>query len=155
MKKIISSSGFNMLMLSALCAVLFSFSVLPGAHRFQVFLDSKMVLDQYVNSKVDAPSLRLDPSAHHRQLIVKYSECGRTVSGRKLIIQDKVGTPLKEWKFDGTSAGLSEAMTCEVNDVLKLKQKGSDELNLVYASSDFSRGQLIAHLLIGSEEGTK
>jgi len=82
MKKIISFSWANTLVGVALCAVLFSFSPLPGAHSVQVYLDSKLVLERYINFKSDAPNLTLDAAEKYSQLIVKYNECGRTVTGR-------------------------------------------------------------------------
>jgi hypothetical protein len=88
MKKIIRFSWVNSLVGVVLCATLFSFSTTPGAHNFQVYLDSKLVIDQYVNSSMDAPKVQLDPAVNYNQLIVKYNECGRTVTGRKITIKD-------------------------------------------------------------------
>jgi hypothetical protein len=79
---------------------------------------------------------------------VKYSECGRTVTGRKITVKDDKDKVLKQWKFEGSSTGFQESMTCQVKDLLDLKQKGSNTLKLYYSSNDFPEGQQIASLLL-------
>ena len=154
MKKILKNSWVNSLVGVTLCAVLLSFSSRPGSHRFQVYLDSKLVIEQYVNSKMEAPKLLLDPAENHSQLIVKYSECGRTVTGRMITIKDDHNKMLKEWRFDGVASGYNESMACQVKDITGLLPKGSTTLKLYYSSKEFPEGQQIAYLVIGSEMKT-
>jgi hypothetical protein len=148
MKKIIQFSWAHALVGVALCTLLFSFSKIIGAHSFQVFLDSKLVLDQYVNLKSDVPSVLLDPADNHSQLIVKYSECGRTVTSRTITIKDEKNQVLKDWRFEGVTAGYKDPMTFAIKDITVLKQKGSNTLKLFYSSKEFPEGQQIASLVI-------
>jgi len=154
MKKIVRFSWVNSLIGVTLCALLLSFSIRPGTHRFQVYLDSKLVIEQYVNSKMEAPKLLLDPAENHSQLIVKYSECGRTVTGRVITIKDDNNKILKEWRFDGETSGYEESMACKVKDITALLPKGRNTLKLYYSSREFPEGQQIAYLVIGSEMKT-
>ena len=154
MKKIISFSWANILVGVALCATLFSFSMLPGAHGVQIYLDSKLVIDQYINFKSDAPKLTLDPAEKYSQLIVKYNECGRTVTGRVLTLKDEHNKVLKDWRYEGSSTGYSESMSCSVKDIIALKQKGSNTLKLFYSSKEFSEGHQIAYLVISGNTAT-
>src|SRR5687768_12127369 len=154
MKKIIRFSWINALMGVALCAILFSFSRITGAHGFQVLLDSKLMIDQYVNSKMEAPTLIIDPAKNHSQLIVKYNECGRTVTGRTISIKDDKNNVLKDWRFEGATAGFKDPMVCSVKDITALKQQGSNTLKLFYSSKEFPEGQQVANLVIGSEPTT-
>ena len=101
MKKIIRFTWVNALVGVALCTILFSFSTIIGAHNVQVFLDDKMVIDHYVDSRSIAPTLNLDPAEKHDQLIIKYNECGRTVTGRTITIKDEKNQVLKDWRFEG------------------------------------------------------
>lgn len=148
MKKIISSSWANVLVGVALSAILFSFAPLPGAHSVQVYLDDKLVLDQYVNFKSDAPKLKLDPAEKYSQLIVKYNECGRTVTGRSLTLKDDHDNVLKNWRYEGASRGYSESMSCLMKDIIALKPKGTNTMKLFYSSNDFSEGHQVAYLVI-------
>ena len=154
MKRIIRFSWAYPMVGIALCSLLFSFSFRPGAHSFQVYLDSKLVIDQYVNFKSDAPELKLDPAENQSQLIVKYSECGRRVTGRMIALKDDGGKLLKEWRFEGASTGYQESMKCSVKDILALKHKGDNALRLYYSSNEFPEGQMIVRLAFSGDAKT-
>ncbi|HYI76317.1 MAG TPA: hypothetical protein VEW65_01775 [Chryseolinea sp.] len=154
MKKIIRFSWAYALVGVSLCSILFSFSHIIGAHNFQVFLDDKMIADQYVDSKSIIPTLRIDPSDNNSQLIIKYNECGRTVSGRAIIIKGDKNQVLKDWRFEGATSGYKDPMTCPVKDIVALKQKGINTLKLFYSSKEFPEGQQIANLNIVGEAKT-
>jgi hypothetical protein len=154
MKKILRFTWVNALVGVALCTILFSFSSIIGAHSFQVFLDDKMVIDQYVNLKNAVPSLHLDPAGDHSQLIVKYNECGRTVTGRTISVKDDKDQVLKDWRFEGAASGYKDPMTVSIKDIIMLKQKGSNTLKLYYSSREFPDGQQLANLIITGEAKT-
>jgi hypothetical protein len=149
MKTIFRSSWVNPLIWVTLCGALLSFTMRPGAHSFQVYLDNKLVLEQYVNSKNEIPKLPIDQSAS--QLVVKYNECGRTVSGRSITIKDDKNKILKAWNFEGETSGYKDGMSCKVKDIFALKQNGSNTLKLYYASKDFPEGQLVTTLVLNGE----
>ena len=154
MKKIISFSWANILVGVALCATLFSFSMLPGAHSVQIYLDSKLMIDQHIDFKSDAQKLKLGPAEKYSQLIVKYNECGRTVTGRALALKDDHNKVLKDWRYEGSSTGYSESMSCPVKEIIALKQKGSNTLKLYYSSKEFPEGYQIAYLVISGNAAT-
>ena len=157
MKKIISFSRVHALAGAALCTILFSFSSSTGsgAHSVQVYLDSKLVIDQYLDfHKTNAPKLILDPAEKYNQVIVKYSECGRTVTGRKITLKDNNNKVLKDWRFEGEASGYKESMSCLVKDIMALKPNGSNTLKLYYSSNDFPEGQQVAHVIIGDKTTT-
>jgi hypothetical protein len=148
MKKIIQHSWATASVV-ALCAVLSSFA-LPGTHSFQLYVDSKMIVDQYVTRDVTIPTVRLNPDERSNQIILKYSECGRTVSGRTLTIKDEQDKILKEWRFDGTTSGFKDPMTLNVKDVIALRP-GKGAMKLFYLSNDFKQGQQVASLIVGKD----
>ena len=154
MKSIIRFSWANPLVGVALCSFLFSFSYMPGAHSFQVYLDSKLMIDQYVNFKSEGPELKLDPTENYNQLIVKYNECGRRVTGRMITLKSDIGKTLKEWRFEGASSGYQESMKCNVKDIIALRQKGNNILKLYYSSNEFPEGQMIIRLVLGGDSKT-
>lgn len=155
MKKISLFSWIYSLMGVIMCSILFSFStMMPGAHSFQVYLDTKLVIDQYVNSKMAAPTLFVDPAENHNQLIVKYNECGRTVTGRTITIKDDNNKVLRAWRFEGATTGYEDPMAFRVKDITALKQKGSNVLKLYYSSKEFPEGQQIANLVITNDAET-
>jgi hypothetical protein len=154
MKRIISFAWVNALIGIALSSALFAFSFPMGAHSVQVFLDNKLVIDQYVKHSGVAPTVALDPAEKHDQLIVKYNECGRTVTGRKITLKDSEDKVLKDWRFEGSSTGFANSMQCPVKDIIALQRKGSNTLKLYYSSKEFPEGQQIANLVIGKGMST-
>ncbi len=133
--------------LTALCAMFSAFSPF-GGHSFQVYLDNEIISEQYVHKDLSIPKITLDPSRNQSQLIVKYNECGRTVSGRKIYLKDGNGSLLKEWKFEGTTSGYKDAMTCSVKDVIAALKRSNSPAGLYYSSNDFEQGQQVATLVL-------
>ena len=138
----------------AFSAILFAFASRPGAHSVQIFLDSKLVIDHYVDSKKAVPDVRLEPAENYSQLIVKYSECGRTVTGRKLTVKDETNKVLQAWLFEGVSEGFKDPMAITTKEIAALKKKGNKTLRLYYSSNEFPEGQQIASIVIGSAATT-
>lgn len=141
----------RMLALAALCTLFYSFTVLPGAHRFQVYLDSKLMVEQYVNPRAEAPRLVIDPSVTHQQLVINYDECGRTVSNRTLTLKDNNNTVLKKWNFTGDTSGYQDPMTCSWKEIVSLKPKGSNTVKLYYSSKEYPEGVQVAYLVLEKE----
>ena len=149
MKNLILSSTAKALLGIVVCAAMFAFKSPIGAHSVQIYFDSKLMVEQYVGHKSSTPKLTLDPAANYQQMIVKYSECGRTVSGRKIALKDDNNKLLKEWRFDGSSTGFEGSMECPVKEILAFKQK-SNTLKLYYSSNDFPDGSHFADLVIAN-----
>jgi hypothetical protein len=148
MKKLISFSWTKALFAIALFTIASGFSPF-GAHAVKVYLDDKLVVDQYLSTKANSPTLALDPAAKYDKLIVKYSECGRTVSDRKITAKDNNNKILKEWQFPGSSTGFEGSMECPVRDIVALKPR-SNTVKLYYSSNDFPEGQPFLSLTIGN-----
>ncbi len=122
----------------------------PGAHAVQVYLDNELVVEKYVTSKMDIQRVHLDPSKN-KQLNIRYNECGRTVSGRKLTIRDSADKELKTWRFEGATAGFKDPMKCEITDILALVKGSKAELELWYSSNDFPEGVHVVSLVGGTD----
>ena len=148
MRTTIMNSRFRLLLTAGLLA-LFAFDR-PGAHSVQIYLDNEMVIERYVDSRTAAPRLQLDPNGKHRELSIRYSECGRTVDGRRLTLSDQGGKELKTWSFPGATAGFKDPMICKVSDILACARAENRELRLAYASDDFPESIQILALEVKS-----
>lgn len=142
-----------LLVLVALSAIMQSFAPM-GAHSFQILLDDKQLADQYATSKMTMPKIVIDPAENHKQLVVKYNECGRTVTGRVISVKDSNNKLVKEWRFEGEATGFKDAMAFNVKDIVALKNGSNNTLQLFYSSNDFREGQQIATLVIGPGTNT-
>jgi hypothetical protein len=154
MKTFNSFSWLSATLVICVCSVLFAFTTLPGAHSMKVYLDSKLMLDKYIDSRTDVAKLTLDPSEKHNNLVIQYSECGRTVTGRKLTLKDDDNKVLKDWKFEGSTKGFEDSMECSVKDIVALRAKGSNTLKLFYSSNEFPDGHQILSLTIAGSATT-
>lgn len=126
--------------LAIICLSIFSIQARAGADYFKVYLNNKLILEQYVGKTIDLKQLQLDRSNINDQLVFHYSHCGQIGTGRKVAVIDAKGNIIKEWKFEDVS-GKHAGMIIPVKELLQLKQ---DDLQFVYTAKELPKGQLMA-----------
>src|SRR5688572_26417235 len=88
------------LLLIALSACLVSFSPAPGGDKFEIYLNNKLIVEQYVSQKATAVKyLTLYPGNYNSRIDVYYSHCGHTGTDRKIIIKDENSRTIKTFEF--------------------------------------------------------
>jgi|SRR5688572_18632437 len=144
-------------LLLALSGMLFSFSVRTaetlfpcnnnfGGEGFEVYLNNKLVLQQYGEKMNTVKTLELDQSAGNGQLAIRYYHCGKPGKSRVVTIKDEQDVVLKEWRF-GDAKDASARVSCNVKDIFSLpKFKSGRKLNLYYAATELPNGRLLATL---------
>jgi hypothetical protein len=106
MKKINYQPTILFALLVALSGVLFSFSVKTaetissyknnfGGEGFEVYLNDKLVLQQYGKEMDIVKNLQLDQSASNGQLAIRYYHCGKPGKSRTVTIKDEQNVVLK------------------------------------------------------------
>lgn len=149
MKKMSYQPVFFLSVLLAMSIALFSFSSSKnnfGGEGFEVYLNDKLVLQQYGKDMDAVKNLQLDQSASNGQLAIRYYHCGRPGKARIVSIKDEQNVVLKEWKF-GDAKDASAKVSCSVKDILTLpKIKAGKKLSLYYAASEIPNGRLLATL---------
>jgi hypothetical protein len=149
MKKINYQPAFYLSLLLTVSVVLFSFSSDKsnfGGEGFEVYLNDKLILQQYGKNMDVVKNVQLDQSASNGQLAIKYYHCGRPGKSRVVSIKDEQNVILKEWKF-GDAKDASAKVSCNVKDILTLpKIKAGKKLSLYYAASEIPNGRLLATL---------
>jgi hypothetical protein len=138
---------------AALCATLFSFSVNKGGEGFEIYLNGKLVLQQYGNQMNDVKNLQLDQRSFNDQLTVKYYHCGRVGRNRVITLKDGQNKVLKEWRYADVTVPMS-AMACNVKDILNLKKGNANTFKLYYSSNEIPGGRLLTTIVIGSGGNT-
>lgn len=148
MKQIKNFAAVKLLTLVAVCATLFSFSGKIGGESFEIFLNGKLMIQQfqYQKEKVVA-SLVLDPQAEQDEVKVTYNNCGQVDSDRMLTIRDEQNKAVKVWHFANAAA-----MTWKVKEISTLNKKG--KLNLYYSSKELPKERLLAAVILGKEPHT-
>ena len=144
MKKINYQPVLFLSLLLTISTALFSFSTTKnnfGGEGFEVYLNDKLVLQQYGKEMDQIKNLQLDQSASNGQLAIRYYHCGRPGKSRIVSIKDEQNVVLKEWKF------ASAKVSCSVKDIVTLpKIKAGKKVNLYYAASELPNGRLLATL---------
>ena len=135
----------KLLMWIAASAILFSFSGDTGADSYKVYLNDKLILQQYVSRQASVPDLPLDESVANDELAIYYNHCGKIGTARNISIKDGNDQLLKEWKYTDVS-GTDTGMHCSVKDILTLS-KGKAKVNLYYSSKEIPDGMILASIV--------
>jgi hypothetical protein len=134
------------------CAALFSFTSKFGADSFEIWLNGKRVLQQYVHVAKGVQTLQLTQASDNDKLDIYYSHCGQTGKNRYITIKDEKDRPLKAWKFADAN-GSNKAMSFKLKDILSLKKNKDSKLNVFYSSQELPDGRLLAIIGAGNESG--
>lgn len=148
MKKMLQRSFVVTGLMIVFSSVLFSFTTSPGGDSFTIYLNNKLILQQYVHADKSVKTLSLSDANPNDELRVNYSHCGTVGKKRVLTIKNQQNKILKQFSFaDGNNS-----MVCKVKDIPGLT-KNSGELSLVYSSAEMPAGHVLASLVM--EKGNK
>jgi len=149
MKSMISKT----MALLAICTAFVAFSPKPGGEGFEIYLNNKVILQQYGSDINTAKSLQLPQASADDKLVIKYHHCGRVGKNRIVTIRDGQNKILKEFRFADSPAPVS-AMSIKVKDITSLK-KGTGNLKLYYTSTELPNGRMLASLTTQNSNLTK
>lgn len=145
---------FKRLAAVALGATLFSFTTGSGGEGFEIFMNNKLVLQQYGSEMNTVKTLKLDQAADNDQLSIRYHHCGRVGKSRTITIKDGKDNVLKQWSFTDV-ADASARMNCKVKDILGLRNGKDNTLKLYYSSSELPKGRLLTSIVGGTKNLAK
>jgi len=123
-----------------------------GGDSFEIWLNGKKVLQQFVHIAKGVQTLRLTSVSDKDELDIYYSHCGQTGKSRYITIKDDKERPLKVWKF-ADATGQNAAMSFKLKDILSLRKNKTDKLNLFYSSHELPDGRILATIISGNESG--
>ena len=136
-------------------AILLSFSTgNGGGEGFEIYLNNKLVLQQYGSDMNHVKLLNLDKAADNDQLSVRYHHCGRVGKSRIITIKDAQDKVLKEWKFTDVP-DVAARMSCKVKDILGLRNGKNNTLKLYYSSSELPKGRQLTSIVTGAKNVAK
>jgi hypothetical protein len=136
--------------LLGICAMLFSFSSLPGADKFEIYLNNKLILEQYVSSTAGPKYLTLHRTNYNDKIDVFYNHCGHSGKNRTILLKDSDNKVIKKWEFADAATG-NNNMSWKVKEIMDL-QNGKDRstLRLFYQSKEIPEGRLLATIVTGN-----
>lgn len=145
MKSIISKT----LALVAVATTLLSFSSNKvtssptGGEGFEIFLNGKVVLQQFGKDLDKVKTLQLSSTSPNDKLTIRYYHCGRIGKNRVVTIKDGQDNLIKTWRFRDAQTAIGD-MSCNVQDILTLKKGRNDVFKLYYSSSELPDGRQLA-----------
>ena len=137
MKSIISKS----MLVLAICATLFSFRNKPGGEGFEIYLNNKVVVQQFGTDMSKVKNIRLTQNLAADKLTIKYHHCERVGKKRIVTIKDAHNKVLKEFNYADAATPVA-VMTVNLKDLLNL-MKGNNQLKLYYSSSELPKGRML------------
>jgi len=138
------------LILVTISSAIFSFSAKFGGDVFEIYLNNKLISQQFVTRHEAVKTLQLDQSVSDALVIVKYSHCGVTGTARHIILKDENNAVVKEWTFADAKDN-DNNMSCKVKDILALKNSYGSKFNLYYSSKELPGGRLIASVVVNTD----
>lgn len=144
MKSIISKT----FVLVAFTATMLSFTANSptGGEGFEIYVNGKVVLEQFGKDMEKVKTLNLNPAAPNDKLSFRYYHCGQVGKNRFVTIKNADGSPLKVWRYTDAAAG---EMSCTVKDLLSLQKNKSGVLKIFYSSSELPKGRQLADIVFG------
>jgi hypothetical protein len=138
-------------LLIMVCASLFSFSAKRGGDSFEIVLNGKRVLQQFVYASKGVQTIQLAPTSNNDKLDIYYNHCGQVGKNRYIMVKDEKDQPVKVWKV-ADAVDKNGAMSFKLKDILSLRKNKTDKLNLFYSSSELPLGRTLA-TIAGEETG--
>jgi len=137
---------FAALAMVVISAAISSFTTKPGGEGFEIYLNSKLLLQRFGNELNSVQSVQLDQRYSTAQMSIKYHHCGRVGKNRHVVIKDAQNNLLKEWRFEDVKDAYA-SMNFSVKDILAV-QKGNrpSTINLYYSSSELPKGRVLASI---------
>jgi hypothetical protein len=133
------AKGFILIMLTVFFQ---SFAKKPGGDYYRIFLNEKLVKEQFLTQVNSLTTLALNSTNLKDHLTIHFSHCGTAGKGRTIMLKDEKGKLVKEWKFaDSKSTG----MQLPVKEILQVSGITS-EGSIYYASKEKPFGQLLTGL---------
>ena len=132
------------------CVGLFSFSDNRGGDSFEIWLNGKMMLQQFVYVSSAVQTLHLNAASANDKLDIFYRHCGQVGTDRYITIKDENDRQLKVWKF-ADSKGNNPAMSIKLKDISSLKKSKDSKLNIFYSSNELPKGKVLATLAVSNE----
>lgn len=123
-----------------------AFTNAPGGEGFEVYLDDKLIMQQYGSEMNSLKSVQLDQRSEKSILTVKYHHCGKVGKNRVISLLNADGKAIRQWRFSDKNEPLTP-MNCAVRDILAAS-KGNAVFRLYYSSTELPKGRTIASVNI-------
>lgn len=148
MQRSMAKMFFSVSLLAVAATFIAAFTLLPGGDSYEIRLNNKVLLKQFVHQPVTVQSLSLGSAGSNDELVVYYSHCGRTGKGRSIAVSDTKNHLIKKWHFKDAGSG----MVIPVKELLALEKKNKGSLQLHYSATELPEGRMLTSLQFGEKD---
>ncbi len=142
----------KLLLMLVLSATIFSFWGNFGGDVFKIYVNKKLVVEQFVHKNEAVKILQLDQGNYNDEVEVHYSHCGISGKGRSIAIKDGQNRLLKEWNYPDLA---KSGMSFKVKDILSLQKNKVGTLHLYYSSKELPAGRLLTAINASNDNNAK
>jgi len=150
MQTSIFKKTFFVFLLGSISTILFSFALKPGGDSYEIRLNNKIVLKQFVHQPLAVKALALTTANVNDQLSIYYSHCGVTGKDRSISLKDSKGNTLKKWNFRDANSS-NAGMVIAVKELLQLEKKNNGSLTIHYAAKELPEGRMLTSLQLAEK----
>jgi hypothetical protein len=122
-----------------------------GLDGYEIYLNDKLILKQYVNQPLNLESLGLTQANINDKLTIHYSQCNvpdKLGKNRSITVKDYKGNTVKQWRFTDAKDGRT-GMVIAVKELLQLDKVNSiGKFSLYYTAEGHESAQLLTHVRI-------
>lgn len=130
---------------------LLSFSFRYGGDSFELYLNKKLVVQQFLLQDRAIRSVDLSREDLNKQMELRYSHCGAMGKSRTVYVKDAENRIRKTWQFgDG-----SPMMAIAVKELAAAGSKNENALQLFYSSKELPGGKLLATIVLPVDKTVK
>ena len=119
-----------------------------GLDSYEIYLNEKLILKQYVNEPLKLASLQLSEANINDRVVINYSQCNmpdKIGKDRSISVKDANGKTVKLWKF-ANAVGSRVGMVIPVKELLALNNLAlGKDLTFFYTAEGLPQGQILAH----------
>ncbi len=133
-------------MLVAFAAALVSFSSNFGGEGFEIYLNGKVLLQQFGKDMNTVKNLQIGKLQPQDKLTIRYYHCGRIGKNRMVTIKDGNDRVMKVWRYNDAVSAAGQ-MLCSSQDIINLQKTGNAIFKLYYSSSEVPEGRLLANIV--------
>ena len=133
-----------------------AFTAKAGLDSYEIYLNDKLLVKQYVNQPLSLDNLGLNASNMNDRLVIHYSQCNvpnKLGKSRSILVKDAKGNTVKKWNFADAKDG-NTGMIIPVKELLQLEKSALSKLSLFYTAEGHATGQLLANFHFGTKSTT-
>lgn len=144
-----STTLFAVLATFILCA----FTPLPGGYSYEVYLNDRLVIQEHLYGRKEAPTVPLNTTAAQDELSIMFNDCNKVDTSRKISLKTEDDKTLKEWTF-ADSPDLKDHMDIKVSEITVFR-KNHSTVKLMYSSKQVSDGVHLVNIQLSEVLGKK